>query len=174
MKGLVTYGCDGELFLFDAAWQGKKLVGPTSDISQCIAFKQCLAVQSGSSLKVHFFAPSDELMVLNSDACLQRLFVQLLPNPSALRCPSSNELIVITGMVERALTLANVTLCHKGFITARPYTKAVFSKYSNSPAKRALDTTIGSLQASGSVYSLVGGLPMAPLRALSVYSKSQP
>ena len=31
-----------------------------------------------------------------------------------------------------------------------------------------------TLQASDSVYSLVGGLPMAPLRALSIYSKSQP
>ena len=50
-------------------------------------FQACLAVQSGSSLKVHFFAPSGELMVLNFDACLQRLFVQPLPNPSALRCP---------------------------------------------------------------------------------------
>ena len=31
-----------------------------------------------------------------------------------------------------------------------------------------------TLQASDSVYSLVGGLPMAPLRALSFYSISQP
>ena len=29
MKGLVTYGENGELFLFDAAGQGKKLDGPT-------------------------------------------------------------------------------------------------------------------------------------------------
>ena len=84
MKGLVTNGCAGELFLFDAACQGKKLVGPTSDISQCIDFKHCLAVQSGSSSKVHFFAPSGEPMVLNFDACVQRLFVQPLPDPSRL------------------------------------------------------------------------------------------
>jgi len=31
-----------------------------------------------------------------------------------------------------------------------------------------------TLQASDPVYSLVGGLPLAPLRALSIYSISQP
>ena len=71
-------------------------------------------------------------MVLNFDACVQRLFVQPLPDPSRLcsffGAQSSEELVVITGMVERALTLVNVTLCHKGFIAARPYTKAVSSK----------------------------------------------
>ena len=124
IEGLVACECAGELFLFDAACQGKKLVGPTSDISQCIAFKHCLAVQSGSSSKVHFSAPSGELMVLNFDACVQRLFVQPLPDPSRLGscfgAQSSEELIVITGMVERALTLVNVTLCHKGFTRLGP------------------------------------------------------
>ena len=54
IKGLVACECAGELFLFDAACQGKKLVGPTSDISQCIAFKHCLAVQSGFFFKGPF------------------------------------------------------------------------------------------------------------------------
>jgi hypothetical protein len=33
MKGLVTYGDSGELFLFEAAGPGKKLGGPTKEIN---------------------------------------------------------------------------------------------------------------------------------------------